>query len=857
VKGITRSAKNEQDASQSTSAAKPNQAPAVPSTGLLVVLTGLLVAALLVWLGLPPPSPAEYRAQLAQYLGTGQGASLHQKIATLSADTQAAAANPLVLRALQSQDRAQIAATQGTMRVWDQLVDVQLNLRGQAEQNNDLAAPMTFSALELLRRAEAGQLPPAEATRVGQRWLVYSVAPVRNPADQSVAGTLLLAFDLQRLLQSFASMPADAGQLTLQQRFGTGPAQVLYQSGTPAALPVMNLDTGNPNWTLTFTPGPAYQAGTPWVSIILMLLAALAVLAAAWTAMVLASGRLQRQISADARQLEQLIDELSGGKAVKAFSLRLPALNNLAISLARFSLRGSPVAKAGTAPVSLNPGAPARFPTADEGLSDPLFQHTDLLDEDFDSPPAQASGTYAHSATPPALPDGIFRAYDIRGVFGVTLEPQSAYWIGRAVGAQTLAEGEPNVSVGRDGRLSGPMLIEPLIQGLCDAGCHVIDLGLVPTPALYYATHVLAGTTGVMLTGSHNPPDYNGFKIVIAGDTLADEQILALQARLKDNRLSSGQGSVTQVDILERYLQQITGDIALARRLKVVVDCGNGAAGVIAQRLIEALDCEVIPLFCEVDGHFPNHHPDPGKPENLQDLIAKVRETGADVGVAFDGDGDRVGVVTNKGTIVYPDRLLMLFARDVLSRNPGADVIFDVKCTRRLTPLINSYGGRPVMWKTGHSLIKKHMKLTGALLAGEMSGHIFFKERWFGFDDGLYSAARLLEILSQERQTADELFATFPNDLSTPEIHIQVTEDSKFTIIAALEREAHWGQAQVTSIDGLRIDYPAGWGLVRASNTTPVLVLRFEADSAAELDRIQQVFHAQLKAVAPELSLPF
>ena len=457
----------------------------------------------------------------------------------------------------------------------------------------------------------------------------------------------------------------------------------------------------------------------------------------------------------------------------------------------------------------------------------------------------------------PNFPDTIFRAYDIRGVVPETLTAETAYWIGRAIGSESLAKGEPHVSIGRDGRLSGPALVERLIQGVADSGCQVSDVGLVPTPALYYAANVLAGKSGVMLTGSHNPSNYNGFKIVIAGDTLANEQIQALHTRLKTNDLTWGEGSIERVDILSRYADEIVKDIKLAKKLKVVVDCGNGAAGVIAPQLLEALGCEVIPLFCEVDGNFPNHHPDPGKPENLVDLIAKVKETSADLGLAFDGDGDRVGVVTNTGTMVFPDRLLMLFAQDVLERNPNAEIIFDVKCTRRLTPLIKEYGGRPLMWKTGHSLIKKKMKATGALLAGEMSGHIFFKERWFGFDDGIYSAARLLEILSKQQQTAEELFETFPNDISTPEINIDVTDESKFSIIEALH-DAQWGEAaELTSIDGVRVDYPQGWGLVRASNTTPVLVLRFEADTEAELQRIKDVFHAQLKRVAPDLQLPF
>ena len=413
------------------------------------------------------------------------------------------------------------------------------------------------------------------------------------------------------------------------------------------------------------------------------------------------------------------------------------------------------------------------------------------------------------------------------------------------------------VAVARDGRLSGPQLAEQLIQGLLDCGCQVTDVGMVPTPVLYYAANVLAGKSGVMLTGSHNPPNYNGFKIVIAGDTLANEQIQALKARIDNNDLASGVGTVEQVDVLERYFKQIRDDIAMAKPMRVVVDCGNGVAGVIAPQLIEALGCSVIPLYCEVDGNFPNHHPDPGKPENLADLIAKVKSEKADIGLAFDGDGDRVGVVTNTGTVVYPDRLLMLFAKDVVSRNPGADIIFDVKCTRRLTPLISGYGGRPVMWKTGHSLIKKKMKETGALLAGEMSGHIFFKERWFGFDDGIYAAARLLEILSQDRRDAEHVFSAFPNDIATPEINIQVTEQSKFSIIERLQRDGVWGEGNITNLDGVRVDYPKGWGLVRASNTTPVLVLRFEAETEEELERIKEVFRAQLYSTVPDLDLPF
>ncbi len=461
------------------------------------------------------------------------------------------------------------------------------------------------------------------------------------------------------------------------------------------------------------------------------------------------------------------------------------------------------------------------------------------------------------SSTAQNVPAGIFRAYDIRGIIDKTLTADTAYWIGRAVGSESIAKGERNVVVGRDGRLSGPVMVQALIQGLRDCGCHVTDLGMVPTPVLYFATNVLAASTGVMVTGSHNPPDYNGFKIVLAGETLANERITALHTRIMQNDLASGSGNLTQIEMLQRYLEHIRDDIKLAKPLRVVVDCGNGVGGVIGPQVLEALGCSIIPLYCDVDGTFPNHHPDPGKPENLQELIARVKAENADIGVAFDGDADRIGVVTNSGRIIFSDHLMMLFAHDVLSRNPGADVIFDVKCTRRLATVISDNGGNPIMWKTGHSLMKAKMRETGALLAGEMSGHVFFKERWFGFDDGIYSAARLLEILSKDSRDADAIFASFPVNLSTPEINIEVTEDTKFKIIERLHNEGQWGAASLTTLDGIRADFPKSWGLVRASNTTPMLVLRFEGETADDLEQIKVLFREQLLAIVPDLELPF
>ncbi|RUR52794.1 phosphomannomutase/phosphoglucomutase [Vreelandella populi] len=455
------------------------------------------------------------------------------------------------------------------------------------------------------------------------------------------------------------------------------------------------------------------------------------------------------------------------------------------------------------------------------------------------------------------VPASIFRAYDIRGIVDKTLSESTAEWIGRAIGTEAAARGEQSVIVARDGRLSGPTLQAALIRGLMAAGRDVIDIGMVPTPVLYFATHTLPESrSGVVVTGSHNPPDYNGFKIVLAGETLSGDAITALFKRIESNDLASGQGSVRSLDIRAAYLARILGDVHVKRPLKAVVDCGNGVAGELGPQLIEQLGVTTIALFAEIDGHFPNHHPDPGKPENLQDLINKVQETGADIGLAFDGDGDRVGVATPRGRMIYPDHLLMAFAIDMLTRHPGARVIFDIKCTGNLARVISEAGGEPEMWRTGHSLIKARMKETDAQLGGEMSGHIFFKERWYGFDDGLYAAARLLEILALYNEDADAFFDRFPQDPSTPEINIIVSDEEKFGLIEALAREGDFGEGIKTTLDGIRVDYPDGWGLCRASNTTPALVLRFEGKDRQALARIRECFAKALARVAPTLEIP-
>lgn len=464
----------------------------------------------------------------------------------------------------------------------------------------------------------------------------------------------------------------------------------------------------------------------------------------------------------------------------------------------------------------------------------------------------------AKAARSVTVDPGIFRAYDIRGVVGKTLSVPVAELIGQAIGSVMAEQGLTEVVVARDGRLSGPEMSSALIEGLRKAGRDVIDIGMVPTPVAYFAAFHLRTGTCVAVTGSHNPPDYNGFKVVIGGETLSGATITDLYSRISENRLHSAErGNLQQREVAEDYVQRIAEDVQLARPLKVVVDAGNGVAGELAPILMEAIGAEVVPLYCDIDGTFPNHHPDPSEPDNLKDLEQTVKRFDADIGLAFDGDGDRLGVVTKAGRVVFPDRLLMLFAADVLERNPGAMVIYDVKCTGGLQGWVLRNGGTPLMWQTGHSLIKAKMRETGAELAGEMSGHFFFQERWYGFDDGLYAAARLLEILAARDETPDEVLDALPDSVSTPEIKVPVASGDAHAIVEQFLASAQFDGARLSTIDGLRADWDDGWGLIRASNTTPILVLRFEGENTAALERVRSAFREQLKAVAPDLTLTF
>lgn len=455
------------------------------------------------------------------------------------------------------------------------------------------------------------------------------------------------------------------------------------------------------------------------------------------------------------------------------------------------------------------------------------------------------------------IPSTVFRAYDVRGVIGSELDEHAFYMIAQAIAYQLHALDRTGICVARDGRLTSPELVSALKQGLLDSGIDVFDLGEVPTPVMYYATQTSGIDSGLMVTGSHNPAEYNGIKMVLAGKTLVAEDIQLLHQLVLEEKIIRGKGQDMPLAILDDYIQRIVGDIKLARPMRVVVDCGNGVAGPIIPDVLRQLGCTVFELYCDVDGRFPNHHPDPTVEENLVDLKVAVASHQADLGLAFDGDADRLGVITNQGDIIWPDRLMMLFAKQVLAAEPGATIVYDVKCSSHLAHVIQASGGVANMCPTGHSIVKSMMKKTQAALAGEMSGHIFFKNRWYGFDDALYSAARLLEIVSTSEQSVSEVFNAIPNSVNTPEIKIPIFDTKKFDFMKRFTAEATFPDAALIVIDGLRVEFPHGWGLIRASNTTPCLVARFEAESDASLNEIQALFKKQLQALDDDLVIPF
>ncbi|MBA1148502.1 phosphomannomutase/phosphoglucomutase [Ectothiorhodospiraceae bacterium WFHF3C12] len=726
-----------------------------------------------------------------------------------------------------------------------------------AEPDLGVKPPIGYALLDMLGEAQrSGAMPPLEMHLPGKPDAhVNLVAPVSD--GERVTGHLVLTFPAAVVRRQLA-LPRGTGAVRLEQRTGGQGIDIVSLGGADGAT-VRTPVSGAP-WTVHYTaPARAYGIGAiDWGAFAIH--AGPGVLGLAVVVFGLGVV-LRRAVRADASTFNQLLQDLR----VSALKTSYPA----ALSESKPALaRAQETARELMGRLREQRRASRRASAEEEeDLAPDIVSGLEVAEEEADADSFTTEEVPAAStpeepepepaAEPVAFDPSILRAYDIRGVVDQTLTADVVRALGQAIGTEAASRGEQRVVVGRDGRVSSPELAEALIEGLTRAGRYVVDIGRVPTPVMYFATHLLETGTGVEITGSHNPADYNGMKIVIGGETLSGEAIQALGTRLETGNLITGQGEVDRRDVLGDYVDRVAQDVLLHRPLKVVVDCGNGVAGEVAPQLLRAIGCEVEELFCEVDGTFPNHHPDPTVPENLAALVSYVRLQEADLGIAFDGDGDRLGVVDSQGKIIWPDRQLMLFSRDVLSRQPGEDIIFDVKCTSALADVITEAAGVPRMWKTGHSLIKAKLKETGAPLAGEMSGHIFFNDRWYGFDDGIYAAARLLELLSGDERSSADVFADLPEAVSTPELRVDLAEGEPARVMDALTAEASFPDARITDIDGLRVDFPDGWALVRASNTQPSLVLRFEGRDEATLERLKGQFKTLLLKAKPDLQLPF
>ncbi len=836
-----------------------------PLLAIGIALIGVIVAALLVWSTIIRPANTDHRLQTQALQAQTFAAFFNVRLAALQRELSDAASAKETIATLATYDPTTIAEqNQRLVHLISTAERVDIIPKGKAEVDLSAKVPISFAALDVIKRAETQEYVGPEASQVNQRPMLYAAKPITDAG--TATGVLFAAVSMDFFLDPLKILPNDLGQVTVEQQFEGATARTVIQYGNEpgGAEPAVRIKLNAPSWTLVFKPSESATpniVGIAWTWTPLLVLIAL-ILGGVY----LSYSRLFQALERDGATLLDYVTRIVRGRGGNIDRYNLSMFQQIAVAANRYAKRVPPESEQPRPPPTRKTPPQAVTHKKKPGakaieVPEPVDETQDDEDDFLDVRSGPADNNFGIEVSEELSPRDsglkldplIFRAYDIRGIVATNLTEEVVYWIGRAFAAEAKQQNVSRAVIGCDGRLSSPALKKSLARGMTEGGIDVTDVGAVPTPLLYYATHALDTGTGVMITGSHNPPEYNGLKMMIGGVTLAEERIQRLRERIDGNKLSHGEGDYDEMEIVEHYIDRVLNDVAVAQPLKVVVDCGNGIAGAVAPRLIAELGCEVIPLYCEVDGNFPNHHPDPADPHNLEDLITVVKAEKADLGLAFDGDGDRIGVVTERGTIIWPDKLLMLFARDIVGRNPGADILFDVKCSRHLNSLVSEYGGRPIMWKTGHSHMKAKLKETGALLAGEFSGHICFGERWYGFDDALYSAARLLEIVGAESMSISKLFDEFPVTFSTPEIKVNTTEAAKFSVMERLSKEGKFGEGTVTTIDGIRVDYPDGWGLVRPSNTSPVLTLRFEADSQSALERIQRVFRDQLKKIDPKL----
>lgn len=731
-----------------------------------------------------------------------------------------------------------------------EVIQVRLLTRDVNQPVDSGPAPLGYAGLDLLRRALASDRPAAEVHQVKSDLPYLALAlPVSDAGN--TAGALFMAWNLRFLVDIVENSPEFPGRLQLTQGKGSGGAGYALAKGPGELEGPLNqgaVDVPESIWKVSYGVAPK---STGLGNLVTMAALAVGSGLALLLTVFLQWRMLSRDLRADMSAVVNLGEAILRREGSPTRQAHLAAASDAIALLSQYAResRGN-----GAAPAS-TPTQPTLQPVAASAPGESFFGGMEV--EELDNDPAELLGGSAAGSPQIDIAESLFRAYDVRGVVGETLTAPVAQLLGRAVATLVQEQGGQRVAVARDARLSSPELSSALMQGLASGGCDVLDIGQAPTPMLSFAMQTQAVQAGVMVTASHNPSDYNGFKIVVGDGVLDGDELRSLRQRMLDGTFSHGNGAIEQTDLLGDYIEAVMQEVQLARPLKVVVDAGNGVAGDTAIATFEALGCEVIPLFCDPDGSFPNHHPDPSDPENLASLMLEVQAQEADLGIAFDGDGDRLGLVDNTGANIWPDAVLMMLAGDVLGRHPGVDIIYDVKCSRHLASFILAHGGRPIMWKSGHSRMRAKMLETGALLGGEFSGHLYIKERWFGFDDAIYAAARVLEIMALESRTANELFSDLPSSPSTPEYHLRLEEGQSRDLMRALDAHKVFDDARLVELDGLRVEFANGWGLIRPSNTMPCLTFRFEADDLGALEEIKVRFRDLLRRVAPDMQAPF
>lgn len=839
------------------------QGNALRSLCMLALAVALVPTALVFAYLLLMREPAVEGAQLdkvAAAYAAQQAHTIGQSLASLDQRIQSATASPLAMSAISNRAEDDLALVEKAML--DYFPEV-ISLRvipisdmGTADFTGGNRGLRNHIEVDLVRRASEGTDTEPTAYKFEDQWLTSMASRVVDPRVEGGKAVVIVTVANDYFKRSLKR--ADVGKFALEQVYhppGKKPrTDVIASAGSGAGKTAYRADIADTSWRVAFTPSNTLADTLDSSQIPLYIIIAITVLAIVAAVMLILT-RFPRTLEAEVAKITASADKKS------SLTVAVPELVAVAKQLRRATLRALRQSRGGPAS-AVEPSAAPQLEAQPAELASPLFQTTSILDNDevsldLDLDLGSDDILDSSPAGIPGFPEHVFRAYDIRGIADTELTDEFIANVGKAIGSIAGERGEQALVVGCDGRNSSPRIKSTLIRALMESGRDVIDIGLVPTPLLYFATRHLEYHSGVMITGSHNPAEHNGLKIVLNQQTIAAGGIQEIRDKVVGGQFSSGNGRMTREDIVPAYLDAVLQDIAIAVPLKIVLDAGNGATSDVAPRLFDELGCEIIPLHCEVDGNFPNHAPDTSNEDNLADLVKSVQATGADFGVAFDGDGDRLAVVTGDGDIVRSDVLLMVYAQDVVSRNPGADVVFDVKCSRNLTDLITRNGGRPVLWKTGHAFMKEKMRKTGALLGGEFSGHMFFGERWYGFDDGMYAAARLAEILSTHGNTLADSIAQFPTSFNTPEILVPVNDEYKFELMKNLIEGADFSAGKVTTMDGLRVDFDHGWGLVRASNTGPALTARFEADTPEALESIKDEFRAQLTLIDPEINPGF